>query len=104
MSVQSKTKCDMNTLGINKFLDSVNLNIKTKVHNVTIDRSVVEKLIKYKKSNKMKTDALSKKIGVNESTLNKVMRDPVSKIRSDSYSKIKEFVETINTAEKKRLW
>ena len=77
-------------------------NIKT--HNVRADRLVIEKLIKYKKSNKLKTNVLSKRIGVNESTLNKIMRDPISKIRSDSYNKIKEFVKTVNTADKKRLW
>lgn len=68
------------------------------------DRSVVEKLIKYKKSNKLKTCHLSEKIGVNEATLNKLMRDLLSKIRSDSYNKIKEFVKTCNTADKKKLW
>lgn len=104
VSFQSKIKCDNSTLSINEFLDSINVNIKTKVHNVIADRSVIEKLIKYKRLNKMKTSSLSKKIGVNESTLNKIMRDPASKIRSDSYNKIKEFVKTVNTADKKKLW
>ena len=79
-------------------------DIKVRAHNVVADRSVIDKLIKYKKSNKLKICDLSKKVGVNESTLSKIMRDPVSKIRSDSYNKIKEFVKTVNTADKRKLW
>ena len=46
---------------------------KVKRHNEFVSQDVKKKLLKYKKENKLHTDALAKSIGVNQSVLSKVL-------------------------------
>ena len=78
---------------------------KVRLHNELVSQDVKKKLLKYKKENKLHTDALAKSIGVNQSVLSKVLSaDNITRIRSDSYNAIKDFVRQIHSTEKRKLW
>ena len=66
---------------------------KIRVHNEIVDSNLRDRLLKYKKQNRMHNDTLAEKIGVTSPVIQRVLsKSPVVKIRSDSYNIIKEFV------------